>query len=147
MSIDYSSGYKHQLNTGFQVKLPWAAGHPGRLVRVELKADGTLVLEKGFAWDGPSYPGSDTPEGMDTFARASAVHDALYRLMVNRVLDYRVHRLKADETMRALCLEDGMVEGQADLCYRAVRSLGDAYAMPPGERPKLPAWPVQDARD
>lgn len=146
MTIDFSTGFKHQLNKGFRVSTPFKRKE-GRGNCFHLQEDGTLVLGRGFAWDGPSYPGSNSQLGMAAFARASAVHDALYRLMTMKILDYKNDRAAADYLMHDLCLEDGMTKGEADFAFSAVRLFGEVHAMPPEERPAELVWPLGSKGD
>ncbi len=81
--------------------------------------NGVLVIEKHYAWDGPSGPTIDTP----SFMRGSLVHDALYQLMREGLIDRR-YRKYADELLRKICLEDGMNKFRAWYVYRAVRIFG-----------------------
>ena len=50
---------------------------------VSIQPDGRLVIQKGYAWDGPSGPTIDT----ENFMRGSLVHDALYQLFREGKLD------------------------------------------------------------
>jgi len=81
--------------------------------------NGSLIMDLGYAWDGPSGPTIDTP----SFMRGSLVHDALYQLMREGEID-RKHRKYADELLRRICLEDGMNKFRAWYVYRAVRIFG-----------------------
>ena len=135
--ILYSTGNKYQLLETYSIMLP-VTGIEAFTHFLELRSDGRLTITKGYCWDGPSYPGErDAPN----FRRASLVHDSLYELMRGRHLDYRTHRLMADDLMRSLCLEDGMETGEADFAYRMVRKFGEINAMPLDERPVVPVWP------
>lgn len=77
---------------------------------------GTLLIDKGYAWDGPSGPAVDTL----TFMRASLVHDALYQLMREEKLP-RSYRKAADKIMYRIAREDGIGWIRAKYCYHAVR--------------------------
>lgn len=67
---------------------------------VHLSAKGTLTIKSGYAWDGASGPTLDTPSTMF----ASLVHDALYQLMREGVLD-QGFRLLADEILGRIMLD------------------------------------------
>jgi hypothetical protein len=116
MYIRYKVGYRYQLQEQFCIAVPFDGEHRGKLISL---VEGTLVLEPGYAWDGPSGPTFDTL----SFMRASLVHDALYQLMRLGVLDQDC-REPADELMRKLCLEDRMSRVRAWYTFQAVRAFG-----------------------
>ena len=87
--------------------------------------DGELVIEEHYAWDGPSGPTIDTKN----FMRGSLVHDALYQLMREGLLD-RKYRKYADQLLRKICLEDGMSKFRAWYVYHAVRLFAKQSSMP-----------------
>lgn len=93
---------------------------------LSLSMDGLLTVSRYYAWDGPSGPTLDTRD----FMRGSLVHDALYQLMRLRVLDYRVHRKRADQLLREICLEDGMCRLRAWYVYHALRIFASGSARP-----------------
>ena len=93
---------------------------------INLSAEGELMLKNGYAWDGPSGPAIDTP----TFMRGSLVHDAFYQLMRASELDYKQYRDQADQLLRTLCLQDGMMRFRAAYVYQAVKWFGQNNAMP-----------------
>lgn len=106
--IAYRAGYKYQLAETYGVKV---SVFPNEEIGDEyllLSREGSLIITKGYAWDGPSGPAFDTP----SFMRASLVHDALYQLMRSGKLA-RSNRDKVDEEMYRLCLEDGMWSARA----------------------------------
>jgi len=86
-------------------------------------AAGTLHIKAGYAWDGPSGPTIDTKN----FMRGSLVHDALYQLHREGVLDCR---MKCDKILRQICIEDGMSALRAWWVYRGVR-LGGSRSVEP----------------
>jgi hypothetical protein len=98
---------------------------------VSLSAEGVLSIKKYYAWDGPSGPTIDTRD----FMRGSLVHDALYQLMREKVLDHKKHRKRADEILRKICLEDGMCSVRAWYVYQALRIFAGSCARP-GKEPK-----------
>jgi uncharacterized protein DUF1353 len=136
MMIKYRAGYKYQLLDDYSHDVGILdTMHYGALL--ELQPSGILLIRTGYAWDGPSGPTIDTPD----FMRASLVHDALYQLMRERVLDWRRHRVAADLLLRDICLADGMRPARATWVYCAVRACGEQCAMPPEDRPEAPIWP------
>ena len=93
---------------------------------VELAVNGELTIHARYAWDGPSGPTIDTK----SFMRGSLVHDALYQLMRERVLDRERDRKDADRLLRRLCVEDGMWRFRARYVYWFVRMFGGGAAKP-----------------
>lgn len=88
---------------------------------------GTLRISAEYAWDGPSGPTFDTKN----FMRGSLVHDALYQLMRERVLDHRKDRKHADKLLRVIVRKDGMSWLRASWVYLGVRLFGAFAARPP----------------
>ena len=87
---------------------------------LKLGKKGRLTLKKGYAWDGPSGPTIDTKN----FMRAALVHDGLYQLMREGLLDHEEHRESADDLLRDICIEDGMSKFRAWYVHKAVRTFG-----------------------
>src|SRR3990167_5137648 len=63
-----------------------------------------LYIFEGYAWDGPSGPAIDTKN----FMVGALVHDALYQLMREKLLDADKWRETVDEELVRLTKEDGM---------------------------------------
>jgi hypothetical protein len=124
--------YKYQLMDDYTIQIDVK---PIKSIRRELinflslSPQGVLSIGKFYAWDGPSGPTIDTRD----FMRGSLVHDALYQLMREGVLDHKVHRKRADEILRGLCLEDGMCSFRAWYVYQAVRICARKGARPKKE--------------
>jgi hypothetical protein len=125
--IKYKSGYKYQLQADYR--------HPQQLSitasdddidigYIVLSSDGYLLIRAGYAWDGPSGPTFDTRN----FMRGSLVHDALYQLMRNGLIDKDTHRDAADRELARICREDGMSRMRACWVYWGVRLGGDLAA-------------------
>jgi hypothetical protein len=68
-----------------------------------IEYDGCLTLSKGFRWDGRSGPTVNTISTL----RSSAIHDALYELIIIEALPKSTRRL-ADVLMRRIDKEDGV---------------------------------------
>ena len=132
-SIAYRGGYKYQLQEGYSLEIsirPTAAvGND----YITLDPQGALRIAKGYAWDGPSGPTLDTAN----FMRGSLVHDALYQLMREGLLDYNLHREAADRILQSLCREDGMSALRAWWVYQGVRLFGNPASDPAQLRPVL----------
>ena len=93
---------------------------------LEIDATGRLEIHARYAWDGPSGPSIDTK----SFMRGSLVHDALYQLMRDRVLDHLRDRKSADKLLRQICKADGMNRFRRWYVYRIVRAFGARSARP-----------------
>jgi hypothetical protein len=96
-----------------------------------LGTTGYLTILAGYAWDGASGPAIDTK----TFMRGSLVHDCLYQLMREGLLDREIYRPYADELLRKICLEDGMWKARANWVFWAVRSFA-ARSSEPEKKPE-----------
>ncbi|MFA7287337.1 MAG: DUF1353 domain-containing protein [Melioribacteraceae bacterium] len=95
-----------------------------------LKISGAmLIIEAGYAWDGPSGPTWDSKSSM----RASLIHDALYQLMRIGILPEKC-REQADDVLYDICIEDGMFKPRAWIWYKAVRLMASDMAKNGTER-------------
>lgn len=119
--------YKYKLQRAYGLEIgirpPRRLAVPGQWVVLE--TTGHLHIEANYAWDGPSGPTIDTPD----FMRGSLVHDALYQLMREGLLD-RGLRDAADRLLEALCREDGMPPAKAARVYWFVSKFGNSRAWP-----------------
>jgi hypothetical protein len=129
--IRYRSGYKYQLVEGYTLKVSVTPEQPINTEYIKLGTDGTLVIKRGYAWDGPSGPTIDTRN----FMRGSLVHDALYQLMRDAGLSKDQWRDEADLELKRICLEDGMSRIRAWWVHRGVRLGGDPSASPESRKP------------
>ena len=129
--IVYKGGYKYQLKRGYRVQITLRPAQPIDTEYIKLDAAGNLSLKEGYAWDGPSGPTIDTLD----FMRGSLIHDALYQLMRDNLLDHDNYREAADMTLRAICREDGMSALRAWWVYHGVRLFGDPAADPADSHP------------
>jgi hypothetical protein len=120
--------YKYQLLCDFSYRTQILIGHRIAVGNdfVVLEADGRLDVKRGYAWDGPSGPTYDTSD----FMRASVVHDALYQLMREQLLDAGRWREVADDLLLEICRADGMPERRAAIIHRALRMFGGRAAQP-----------------
>ena len=122
-TIKYCSGYKYQLVAPYTEHV---FIFPEKHIAhdfIILSTSGILLINSGYAWDGPSGPTIDTKN----FMRGSLVHDALYQLMREGLLPEST-REQADNELRRLCREDGMSWIRAYYVYRAVRRFGNSCA-------------------
>ena len=116
MKFSYSAGYKYQLKTVYVYDV---GIKPKEIIAnqfITLYQNGILLITKGYAWDGPSGPAIDTP----SFMQASLVHDALYQLMREGLVDIN-YRKDADLLLYKIAREDGMWKIRALWTYWAVR--------------------------
>ena len=91
------------------------------LFNIKLLDQGTLILGEGFHWDGASGPAIDTRN----FLIPSAVHDALYILMRDGLLE-KSYRTMADDLLVKMCLDGGMSKLRAAYIGFAVKHFGAA---------------------
>ncbi|MDN3652512.1 DUF1353 domain-containing protein [Thalassotalea ponticola] len=126
--ISYKKGYKYQLTQSYSLTIDIL---PEQFIEspsgfISLSKQGLLTINNGYAWDGPSGPTIDT----QNFMRASLVHDALYQLMREQLLDTQSTRKRADKLLQQLCRQDGMSALRAWLAYSGLRLLGSKAASP-----------------
>lgn len=134
-NLYYKSGYKYQTSRLFVCRTGILPDSDIHTEYISLLTDGTLIVQKGYAWDGPSGPTIDTP---DTMA-ASLMHDAGYQLIREGYLEdcYRAHfdnllksTIKQDAEMYSEPIQS-LAKLRADYFYEGVRIFGDKYAHEP----------------
>lgn len=113
--IKYWKGPKYQLAETYICQTPIVGE------RIEddfftLQEDGTLVVNKGFAWDGASGPTFDSRSSM----RPSLIHDVFCVAMRDGRLSYKEHQDTVNEFFRQQCIEAGMWRWRANLWHAAV---------------------------
>ena len=121
MKYENIARYKYRLTEPLSLERS-IIGISARNDYVTIWDDGRLILQSGYAWDGPSGPTIDTADSM----RASAGHDALYQLIGLGVIPAD-RRILADRDLRRWCIEDGMPAIRADAWYHAVRCFGGLH--------------------
>ena len=126
--IHYTAGYKYILAES--VALPTEVGTEKEISNnmLVLKTSGLLLIQKGYAWDGPSGPTVDTKSSM----QASLAHDALYQLMREGLLSPE-HKPDADRTLSVLGEADGMWKWRARIWEKMVNAFGFRSAFKPRE--------------
>jgi len=129
--IRYRGGYKYQLVEQYSVPVSVKPDSSIQTDYIDLDLSGSLIIKKGYAWDGPSGPTIDT----GNFMRGSLVHDALYQLMRNDRLSKDRWRDEADLELRRMCREDGMSWLRAWWVYHGLKNFGDPAASPDQKRP------------
>lgn len=120
--IRYRKGYKYQLADDYIVKTR-VTGYKAKSEFFYLSPDGWLSINSGYAWDGPSGPAIDTLD----FMRGSLVHDVLYQAIREGLLPQEMREL-ADQELRRICIEDGMLSVRAWWVYYSVRLAGGPAA-------------------
>jgi hypothetical protein len=134
--IAYKKGYKYWLARPYSIQIPIlpkdAMVSSGGFI--SLNREGILSLKAGYAWDGPSGPTFDT----NTFMRGSLVHDALYQLMREGLLD-NSYRLTADDILGGICRSDGMNRVRAWYVVFMVKRLAGAASAPKNRKSILTA--------
>jgi hypothetical protein len=120
--IQYIKG-KHVLDGSYSISIPELHNNNCKNGKyLSISKDGFLMISKGYSWDGASGPAIDT----ETIMRGSLVHDALYELMGERILD-RSLRKKVDKVFYKICREDGMSWFRAKYVYWTVRRAGKFF--------------------
>lgn len=126
--IEYQKGYKYQLTKQCIYKSP-ITGYNICTKYIKLHEDGTLIIEAGYCWDGPSGPTIDSKD----FMRGSLIHDALYQLLRQGYLP-QSERVIADKILQYICLEDGMHPIRAWYVFQAVYRFAKGSASPKNKR-------------
>jgi len=135
ITYERSDRWKYRLVAPYVVSIPLVMDRgissPGEYIILD---GGKLSLKQGYAWDGPSGPVIDTRALM----RPSVVHDALYQLMREALLDLSYRGL-ADDIFRTHCLEDGVSRLRARRLRWGLKVFGEKYARPTRPSPILRA--------
>jgi len=135
--ITYQGGFKYQLTEDYEIETG-IKGYSARTPYLSLYSTGRLIINQGYAWDGPSGPAIDTKN----FMRGSLVHDALYQLMrmgkMGRKMGKR-NREQADRLLQTMCIEDGMWRVRAFWIYKSLRWFGGPAASKSAKRDSLTA--------
>lgn len=114
----YRTEHDHHFQTGILLAAPVVSQAAG----IKLHADGWIEIMAGYVYDGSSGPTIQTADSM----RGALGHDAGYDLLKLGLLAME-HREALDKLLLRLCLEDGMLEGRAEVWYAAVRQFGEQY--------------------
>lgn len=130
----YRAGYKYQTAAPFEIELPILppADVSNRFIKLDRK--GLLSIREDYSWDGASGVTLDDSTNM----RPSLVHDALYQLLRDGLLDAK-YRGVADRIFYNLLKKDGMSPERAMIYFQGVSQFGKPYADPRSERPILKA--------
>ncbi len=109
-TVVYKGGYKYQLHESYEVTVRINPPEDIKTEYISLDQMGHLVLQKGYAWDGPSGPTIDTGD----FMRGSLVHDALYQLMRMEHLSDELHRKQGRNSQPQASNTQLLTPGNAD---------------------------------
>lgn len=119
-NLKYIGGFKFQIIEDFIISIEGL--NLDRDIKhefMEFYTDGTLILKRGFAWDGPSGMTIQTKNSMIP----SAVHDALYRLIRYGYLPLTFKPI-SDKIFYKLLLRYGMHPWRAYVWFLSVRLFG-----------------------
>jgi hypothetical protein len=131
--VKYKSGYKYQLVNTFRVKT-LIKGYEVDEDYIKIYGNGSLYIQKLYAWDGPSGPTYDSKNSI----RASLVHDVLYQCMRMKVLPEEL-REKVDLELNRILKEDGMWAIRRWYWLRGVRWFAGGAADPENAKEVLEA--------
>jgi hypothetical protein len=120
-----SKKYKYELLKDYFYKCDFLAQLPDFCHLYFVKVDSTLIVRKGYQWDGPSGPTIDD----DTNIRASLIHDALYQAMRTGLIakTFKFRRV-IDKIFSAILKEDGMGFIRRTCYFYSVRGVGFIFA-------------------
>jgi hypothetical protein len=128
MKYQELKGYKYELAESLAVQTDIFGTRlkllSGNIRYASLYEDGWLIIECGYQWDGMSGVG-DSKQSM----RASLVHDVLYQLMREELLD-RKYKDAADKLLQQMLIEDGASKLNAWICYQGVKMFGKKSTYP-----------------
>ena len=140
--MNFRKGYKYQLAEQEIFHTPIMPPENIHTEFISLFTDGKLVINSGYAWDGPSGLTIDSSSGM----RPSLGHDALFQLLRMGLLDpYWLDPVNS--YLYDCLLEDKMWKWRARLWYRAVDQFGDFAADPANAKKIYEAPAIQIAPD
>jgi hypothetical protein len=134
--MKYTSGYKYQLCEQDSIQTDIFPNQNIDTEFIHLNTNGLLVLNSGYASDGPSGPTIDTP----TSIRGAFFHDAIYQLIRMELLPAHWKK-QADKLAHRLWVEDGMYKWRAALWHREIKKFA-GFAADPKNRKKIHTTPV-----
>lgn len=129
--IVFHGGYKYLLRARYEQRITIKPKQIIKTPYLQLTLTGVLSISEGYAWDGPSGPAIDTYN----FMRPSLVHDALYQLMREGLLNAAGYRKSVDMLLLKMCREDGMSWLRAKWVYIAVRTFARRSSRPESIKP------------
>ena len=119
-------GYKYHVASPFRVPVPsYFAPLRAEIPGFASLSDGYLLVNTGYAWDGPSGPVIHTKNWL----KPSLVHDVFYQMLRNELFsDFEAARENADDYMYQMLLDGGMSRFRAWYSWKAVRKFGKKAA-------------------
>lgn len=118
--LKFVSGFKYQINEDFIIFIEDYKPSKDIIDEFfEFYTDGTLLIKRGFAWDGPSGPTIDTKDSHI----AAIVHDVFYRCIRKGYLPLSVKPI-ADKIFYKLLRKNGMFILRAYRWYLGVKLFG-----------------------
>ena len=132
--IKYRSGYKYQLAEQYLIQTKIFPEKRIKTQYIDLAENGTLIIKKGYCWDGASGPAIDTKN----FMRGSLVHDAIYQLLRMELIN-KSYKNEADNLLREICRQDGMSWIRAWWVYRGVYRFGKSSTLSKNKKKILEA--------
>jgi hypothetical protein len=109
--------YKYKLHTDYYSNVGIVGLKKTQCEYLDL-SDGTLIIKKGYTWDGAS--GAVDTKNIMTGA---LIHDALYQLIREGVIGIK-DKDKCDKILQTICESEGMSKFRAWLVYKAVKRFG-----------------------
>ncbi len=122
---------RNRLEQRYSIRTGIATGQTAVSGPVVLGPSGRLTIQRGFEWDGASGPTVDTGATME----ASLVHDALYGLLADGLLEPR-WKTAADALLWRLLRENGVGSFRAGYWLRAVDLFGGSHLLEPKPQPE-----------
>lgn len=127
--MKYKKGYKYQLVEDFEYVLPiWFPA-----MNLELNSEfidikqNVLLIKSGYAWDGASC----IPDIKNKVA--ALVHDALYQLIRQELLNKEKAKKSADILFMYMCRDEGTPKWISQIYYKSLEKFGDKAATKPRE--------------
>jgi hypothetical protein len=137
LKIKYKDGYACQLFEKYQVRIEIKPDQDIVTPYIELTTDGRLTINKGYAWDGPTFVYKlkrILKRFIKKMLRGSLIHDALYQLMREEKLS-RGYKHKANLELHRACREDRLPRPLAWLVLKSMKFTG--FATSPKNRKKI----------
>lgn len=116
--------YKYRLYERFIIRTP-IINKAYKHDLFELRADGILIINPGYLWDGVSGPTWDTLSTMI----AGLVHDALYQAIRLKLLVLTFKDI-IDVFFHTIMIRDGVWQARAWYFYEAVKKFGKGSCIP-----------------
>ncbi|WP_428242978.1 hypothetical protein [Gynuella sp.] len=111
--------YKYILQGPVAIQVAVHVPKPVAIGPLTISPTGGLQIDAGYAWDGATL----CPD-VQSIIFPSLVHDAMYQLIREGVLNIHTDRKIADKLLKELCIQSGMWKPAAWLVYHAVRLFG-----------------------